>query len=521
MNKEKYSQNPILCNEIVYEDNNLKLIKKWTWNVKSIYENEDAQVCEVLLDGEYSNGGGKSTLVSYKGERLTNLEFDYLGDYEDDMWRVRINNQGYGFLNKEHKIAVPLKYQYADDFCNGYAAVHNGKEWLYMDKKGNEIYLHNNKYKRLGSFSDGLARVSTLSWMDLAYHSDYGEDAGNWGYVNEKGEEVIKPQYIYAFDFYNDRAIVVKGKWTRDKKWDNECNQGKYWTEDELWGVIDKTGKEIIPCIYDEIKEFINNDYSVCEEYYQVHVGGWKDGKWAIIDRNGNFVTDPIFEEYSYDYCNGMMTYYKEATYDKDSPQGVYDLKTNKILFEPKFEDVDFRDDGNIKVEIFDEKLGYKIKKIIDVNGNEIFKSNYTSIYDWGKPYLAMIEKEALTICNKIDKNGQVLDSFETKDKLSYWDSAINFETRTYIYSQNKKFGLKNFDGHILIPAKYEYFKMCYHNSDLYYFKLKEDNDDAGLMKLDGTIIIPPKYRNISLLSNKKIICNGKNHVDVFEYETI
>lgn len=38
MNKEKYSQNPILCNEIVYEDNNLKLIKKWTWNVKSIYE---------------------------------------------------------------------------------------------------------------------------------------------------------------------------------------------------------------------------------------------------------------------------------------------------------------------------------------------------------------------------------------------------------------------------------------------------------------------------------------------------
>ena len=516
--EKNYSEQPVLCNETAYIDDEIKLTKIWHWdNIVSVYEEEDAGFCRALLSGMYINGGGKSTFVSYDGKRLTDLTFDYMGDYENEMMMVGVGDYENGYINKDCQLTIPLKYEHAGDFCNGYAAVHDGNEWLFVDKQGNEIRLEN-KYEQLGNFSDGLARVSAFCvWREgLAYHSDYYDDAGIWGYVDKNGKEVISPQYIYAFDFQNDRAIVAKGKWTKNKKWDNECRQGAYWTEYELWGVIDKNGKEIIPCIYDEIKPFMNDDHSICEDYYQVHVGGWKNGKWAIADRNGNFVTEPIFNHYSYDYSNGLFTYENRNSLE-DLPDGIYDLNENKILFEPQFDDVTFLDDGNILVEVSDEESGCKIEKIIDKTGKEIFKSDYTSIYTWKKPYIAIKEKDNYTIWDLIDENGNILESIEFKEKISYWDNDVNFETRTYKFSENEKFGLKNFNGEIIIPAKFKDISSCYENKNLYYFKT--DDDLMGLMKADGTVVIQPKFENISLLKNHKIICNGNNGVEVFEYE--
>ena len=45
---------------------------------------------------------------------------------------------------------------------------------------------------------------------------------------------------------------------------------------------------------------------------------------------------------------------------------GIYDLAQKKVLFEPQFLDVTFRDNGDMEVEVFDEELGRTIEKIID-----------------------------------------------------------------------------------------------------------------------------------------------------------
>ena len=336
--EKKYSENPTLCKELVYEDAEVKLTKIWTWDVIFVLDKKrnEASFCTALLSGSYITDESKSTFVSYEGKRLIDLEFDYLGDYEDEMLLVGIKGKGYGFLNKNLEIAVPIKYRVADNFCNGYASVHDGKQWLYVDKKGNELRLDNN-YAVIEAFSDGMARVSTMKRGsdDLAYHSDYDDNAGKWGYVDLSGKEVIKPQYIYAFDFTNDRAIVVKGEWIKDKKWNNKFKQNGYWSEEKLWGVIDKNGNEVILCRYDEIREFANADFSVCEDYYQVHVGGWKDGKWAIMDRNGRSITEPIFDGIEGIVYNGLVAFYEES--DSQTAFGVYDLNENKFLFKPQF----------------------------------------------------------------------------------------------------------------------------------------------------------------------------------------
>ena len=46
--------------------------------------------------------------------------------------------------------------------------------------------------------------------MNFAYKSEYYAVAGIRGYINEKGEEVIFPQYLYTNDFESDFAIVCK-----------------------------------------------------------------------------------------------------------------------------------------------------------------------------------------------------------------------------------------------------------------------------------------------------------------------
>lgn len=519
--KYKYSENPTFCNEVIFNDEHIKVTKKWCWNVKSVHEKPDINVLKVLLDGESFNCEGKSTFVSYEGKRLTDLEFDYLGDWENEMCCIGINGKGYGFLNKNIEVIIPPKYKYANDFNNDYAPVYNGKEWLYVDKNGNELYLEN-QYQRLENFSEGLARVSLLniSWEYLAYHSEYPEFAGYWGYVDKNGKEVIKPQYIYAFDFIGDRAIVAKGKWTIDKKWDNEYNQGKYWTEEELWGVIDKQGNEIIPCIYDEIKRFVNNDWNECKDYFAVHVGGWRNGKWAVIDRNGRFATEPVFEDIYYDYYNGLFTYREKDTME-DIPLGIYDLNQNKILFEPMFDDVIFLEDGNIIVEIFDENLGYTVEKIIDKTGKEIFKSNYTRINTFKYPYETKIDRNGKKIFGLINKNGTILANCEANDIASInYIEEVDFNEKRYLFKQNEKIGVKSIDGNIIIPAIYD--KIFLKNDNLYTVCIdKNIENSCGLCKKDGTIILEPKYYNIQVCNNRTIICNKKPGVEVFEYEIV
>ncbi|MBP5469687.1 MAG: WG repeat-containing protein, partial [Candidatus Riflebacteria bacterium] len=395
-----YSE-PELTDDIIYEDENCILKRIWKWNVNSVYEDSDGLwkkhndykitrtgLLKVLITGSaFNDFQSTSTFITMEGKRLNGLDFDYIDSFSEGYARVAKIGYGYGFIDVNLKFTIPMQFEYAENFVNGYAKIQQNNDWYLIDKNGNKIdklaKSNNKKYQELAEYYEGMCRVSTLKLRqyDLAYHSDDASIAGIWGFVNENGEELIAPQYIYANDFEKGMAIVCKGKWTIDKKWDNDCNKGRYWTEMELWGAIDKDGNEVIPFIFDEVKYF--NDY---DEALIVHYGGWEKGKWGVIDRTGKWLAEPIFEDIDYDYFDGMFAFYKEDKWsDDDVPLGIYDIKQQKVLFEPQFLDVDFLEDGWFKVEVYDEKLGRKIEKIIDKNGKEKFYSNYSYIFDWNR----------------------------------------------------------------------------------------------------------------------------------------
>jgi hypothetical protein len=409
---------PQMKEEIVFENDYFLIKKICYWTKCSVWRDEETGKLRVLLPGGSGfNTGGPATFALSNGQRATELEFCYLGDFHDGLALVGIAGKGYGFLDKNMNFVIQPKYNNAEKFSNGFAIVSiisNEKEkYIFIDKDGNEK-LFEKDYDVICDNSEDTFRVSELElngWgcSSLAYCSDYSDNAGIWGYTDNSGKEIIKPQYIYAFDFENGLALVCKGEWTKDKKWDNSCNTGKYWTEEELWGMIDKTGKEIVPCKFDEIK-FFNDWENRDRRYLQAHFGGWGEGKWGIIDYAGNWVVEPIFEDLDYDITqDGRFAFYSDDKWSNPDhvPMGVYSISEKRVLIEPQFSEIDFMDDGTYKVEIFDEELNRSVEQIIDKAGNPVFKSTFSYLYERTDHYATMIrENDGSQKYGVIEKSG-------------------------------------------------------------------------------------------------------------------
>ena len=494
MESKPYSE-PELVDEIVYSDESCQIRKLWKWEVNSLHEDNETGLLKVLISGQAFNWYGKSVFASIGGNRLTSLTFDIIDNFHEGLARVALVGHGYGYVDLEMNVVIPMKYDEAENFRNGKAKVRLGDRWLFIDKTGREVeignpYKHSN-YQEVGEYSEGLCRVSALKlrFMDLAYHSDYEGIAGTWGFVNESGEEVISPQFIYAHDFENGIAIVAKGKWTIDPKWDNEYNKGRYWTEEELWGAIDKDGNEVIPFIFDEIKHF--NDRT---DIFMVHHGGWKDGHWGVIDCKGNWLAEPVFDDICYDSYGDLFAFYgddPDESFD-DTPIGIYDMAQKRVLFEPQFLDVNFRENGDMEVEVFDTELGRRIEKIIDPTGKERFKSIYSSIFGWREPYEVVIRDENGSRHGLIDSNGNVILPcvFDTP-----WNGILH-EKRRIVFKENEKQGLMDYDGNIIIPAIY--YEIHGHTQPFLTVRVGEKNNyQEGLIGIDGKQVIEAKYKRI------------------------
>lgn len=99
----------------------------------------------------------------------------------------------WGFVDKNGKLVIPCQYDWAGDFKGNLAPVEKNLLVGYIDKSGKQVIPF--KFKDGREFSQGLAPVTL--------------DARRWGYINEKGEFTIQPQFQRAFPFDSDRALVL------------------------------------------------------------------------------------------------------------------------------------------------------------------------------------------------------------------------------------------------------------------------------------------------------------------------
>ena len=144
-----------------------------------------------------------------------------------------------------------------------------------------------------------------------------------WGVCDVNGKEITSPAYDAIWDYNNGYAIVNMGaKWTRTStpkgvsELEKERNFNKIWVYDNenvlayvyeptmrqiyklsggKFGLIDKNGNEVVAPIYDEL--------SITSQEGIVKVK--QNGKFGYIDFNGNNITE-IKYDYAEDFSDGM-----------------------------------------------------------------------------------------------------------------------------------------------------------------------------------------------------------------------
>lgn len=145
-------------------------------------------------------------------------------------------NGNFGYKDKTGKIIVSPKYSYGGKFVNGFARVA-------IEEKRSKT-----ENKETGT-SSGYSSSSVLASV-MANKKSY-----LWGFIDEKGQEVIATKYYKSGNFSEDLAVV---------------------NLDGDWGYIDKTGKQIIAFKYEEAYPFNNGKASVVQ-----------NGRSFYIDKTG------------------------------------------------------------------------------------------------------------------------------------------------------------------------------------------------------------------------------------------
>lgn len=160
--------------------------------------------------------------------------------------RFRDSKTGlYGFKNtKTNKVLVPAKYQFATTFTDGLAAVNLGGK-VFMDNEYEMDYVC--KGGKWG-YVDSLATVIIPIKYDAAdeFHDGFSavQQKGFKALINKEGKLLTEFKYDYIYPFSEGLAVVGRGKPLK-------------------FTYIDQTGKELLPCDFDEANSFFRGKAKV------------------------------------------------------------------------------------------------------------------------------------------------------------------------------------------------------------------------------------------------------------------
>lgn len=154
--------------------------------------------------------------------------YDFVDDCICGLSKVSTNGK-IGYADKQGKEVIPLLYNEGLTFNEGIVAVKKERKWMYLDSTGKSIteavyddalsfdsglavvakgglYGYINKtgevvipflFSNARSFTEGLAPAANLK--------------GTWGFIDKKGDWLIKAQYGFVNNFASNEARVIKG----------------------------------------------------------------------------------------------------------------------------------------------------------------------------------------------------------------------------------------------------------------------------------------------------------------------
>lgn len=317
----------------------------------------------------YSKEAGAYGYVDKTGELVIPFEHNFnAGDFHDGLAVVYDSaNAYYGYMDKTGKTVIACQYGSAKDFVDGFAAVQMGNRWTLIDEAGKEVVPQEYSYI-IESWPDNISSQAAMvrsnnggkrSFVNKSgqiVSGDYDEArafAGGmavvkkdnkYGYVNEAGVLAI-PCTLDHYDTFIDgyaristdghgacNIIDKTGQVTASLPkeiglYARNAGNGCFRIQSSesgrtRYGLIDYTGKEIVPCQYALIGD--EGLWGTNDPDFQTFSGGVAavknfEGKWGFVDTTGAEIVPCQYREVNYTDEPGIFVVHRDGVIDKAS----------------------------------------------------------------------------------------------------------------------------------------------------------------------------------------------------------
>lgn len=153
----------------------------------------------------YSTVKDKFGFINKTGQPISPCIYDEVSYFNENMAEVEMYGR-WGFIDEKGRMIIKPEFEVTDAFYEGFARVCSDNRCGFIDKNGKPVVPL--KFSNVYSFfKNGLVAVC--------------DENNKWGFINKKGDWVIKPQFIEGakFDefgfttvFYTDKNSYKKGK---------------------------------------------------------------------------------------------------------------------------------------------------------------------------------------------------------------------------------------------------------------------------------------------------------------------
>ena len=407
------------------------------WFSKEEEEEEDAyaEIEEITLkydDVKYYPYQAKNKKWGYVDENMNvviEAKFDYATAFSEGIGLVKEDDR-YRYISKDGNYMFDNSYYYATPFCGGAAIVEEDDTEILIDYDGKklceideDIYVH--------EFVDGIAVF---------------EKNDKYGYIDIRGNILVKAKYEYCESFMNGVAIV--------KDSDN-------------YYLIGRNGKKVIDSGFEYISSY-DNKYFLCSNERNSY----------LFDSKGENVDLPI------DVID-IMRIQKDGVIFRSGNNkcGFMDYEGN-LIFEAEVDFINEVINGIGYGEIYN---GSKYEIVcIDNEGNIIAnytELGYTDVNEWYGEINVLSSNEHEYL---VDKMGNKIEDLNGVTVQFYGDFIIlskSDNTNTKVYSQN---------GKLLLELDDKYY---IHYTDLYgtnyeenVLLLRNDKDENVTINIQGKI---------------------------------
>lgn len=376
-------------------------------------------------DEQYEKGIG---LYSLKGKEVIPIKYKTIDPVKNGLFIVRSFDDKYGVLDDKNNAVVPIKY---DAFYSCDEIYYVGENDLYGIMDENFNWIVKPMYALIKVPTEGFIYVETT------------DDKS--GFINKKGEVIGSLKYDKEQFHYSWRSYTPK------------FNRGRaILPVGEKMGMIDQQGKEILKPIYDDIVELPLSGYTV-----------WNAKGGAVMDSNGVFITDFIFDSYK-EINEGIGMFKVKEKYGLIDARGkelckpVYDEikkinfgiavvvqntkygcidREGKLIIQPFYDYIDDNSEAQYFIIQLNEKYG-----IADRKGNILYEPQFDK-YDIVNERIVMMQK---------DKKWAAINVTELTKPDFIFDEIDRTNLGTELVTIGNKQGLVDEFGNISIPVMYD-----------------------------------------------------------------